>query len=278
MCDAVPTSRDVGYKYIAVSDGWGLSLKGTKIVAWGETLRTGAETRSLPVGEQQTNNCSSLSGTDLFWDLGRRVTLCSHYAIKFVTFGDRRRKNAMKPQFFRTQDDFRDWLEENHDSRTELLVGFWKTGSGKASMTWSESVDQALCFGWIDGVRKRVDDDSYTIRFTPRRPTSIWSKINIEKVAVLLEKGLMHPAGIEAFDKRKDDRSRIYAYENTPKVLDAELVREFKRDKAAWKFFEALPPSFHKLMIYWVMSAKQEKTRRTRFEKLVAASREGKRL
>lgn len=183
-----------------------------------------------------------------------------------------------KPQFFKTQDDFRDWLEENHASEDELLVGFWKVGRGRASMTWSESVDQALCFGWIDGVRKRVDDDSYTIRFTPRRATSIWSKINIDKVAVLIDKGLMHPAGLAAYEKKIDDRARVYAYENTAKELDAELVKEFKKDKAAWKFFEALPPSFYKLMIHWVMSAKQEKTKRSRFEKLVAASREGRRL
>lgn len=183
-----------------------------------------------------------------------------------------------KPQFFKTQEDFRDWLEENHASEKELLVGFWKVGSGKASMTWSESVDQALCFGRIDGVRKRIDDDSYTIRFTPRRPTSIWSKINIDKVAVLMKKGLMHKAGLAAYEKKIDDRARVYAYENAPKELATEFVKEFKKDKAAWKFFEALPPSFHKLMIYWVMSAKQEKTKRVRFEKLVAASREGKRL
>ncbi|MGB2752473.1 MAG: YdeI/OmpD-associated family protein [Pyrinomonadaceae bacterium] len=183
-----------------------------------------------------------------------------------------------QPQFFKTQDDFRDWLEENHAHEKELLVGFWKVGSGKRSMSWSESVDQALCFGWIDGVRKRVDDDSYTIRFTPRRATSIWSKINIDKVAVLMEKGLMYPAGLAAYEKKNESRAMVYAYENAPKELDAELVKEFKKDKAAWKFFEALPPSFHKLMIHWVMSAKQEKTRRARFEKLVVASREGKRL
>lgn len=139
----------------------------------------------------------------------------------------------MKPKFFATQDKFRDWLEKNHDKEKELLVGFWKVGSGKQSMTWSESVDQALCFGWIDGIRKRRDEDSYTIRFTPRRKGSVWSKVNIDKVAELKKNKLMRPAGLAAFEKKDEARSVIYAYENRPKEFDPAYEKIFKKEKAA---------------------------------------------
>jgi uncharacterized protein YdeI (YjbR/CyaY-like superfamily) len=145
-------------------------------------------------------------------------------------------------------------------------------------MTWSESVDQALCFGWIDGIRKSIDDGSYSNRFTPRRPGSNWSAINIRKVAELVEKGLMRPAGIAAFEERRDHKSAIYSYENRPKEFSPEFEKAFKKNKAAWKFFTSQAPWYHRICIYHVMSAKQEATRQSRFEKLIEASEEGKRL
>lgn len=184
----------------------------------------------------------------------------------------------MEPTFFADQEEFREWLEENSETAGELLVGFYKVGSGRPSMTWPESVDQALCFGWIDGVRKRYDDDSYTIRFSPRRPTSIWSRINIDKAEKLIDAGLMKPAGLAAFKRRSDDRSRIYEYENTPKQFSPEIEKTFRANKKAWEFLTSQAPSYQRLIIHYIMSAKQEKTRLSRLEKAMTASAEGKRL
>jgi uncharacterized protein YdeI (YjbR/CyaY-like superfamily) len=184
----------------------------------------------------------------------------------------------MEPVFFASQIEFRKWLEKNHDKASELLVGFWKVGAGKPSMTWSESVDQALCFGWIDGVRKSLGTEAYTIRFSPRRPKSIWSKINIEKIERLKKDGLIRPAGLAAFEKKEDHRSAIYAYENRPKEFAAEHEKQFRKNKKAWKFFIEQPPGYRRLMIFYVSSAKQEATRSTRLEKLISASEKGTRL
>jgi uncharacterized protein YdeI (YjbR/CyaY-like superfamily) len=184
----------------------------------------------------------------------------------------------MQPMFFVSQDDFRKWLEANHDKVDELLVGFWKVGSGKPSMTWTQSVDQALCFGWIDGGRRRIDDESYSIRFTPRRARSVWSAINIAKAEELIKKGLMQSSGLAAYSKRADDRSVIYSYENQPRDLDAEFERRFRSDQEAWSFFQSLPPGHRRQMTFWVVSAKQEGTRLKRLEKLIEASRDGRRL
>ncbi len=173
---------------------------------------------------------------------------------------------------------FRAWLEANHQSETELLVGYSKVSTGKPSMTWSESVDQALCFGWIDGVRRRIDDESYSIRFTPRKPKSIWSAVNIAKVAELLSRDLMHPAGIAAFERRTADKSAIYAYENKPEAFDADLEAAFRSNPSAWDFFELQPNGYRRTLIFWVMSAKQEKTRLERLMKLIDASRKAERL
>ncbi|MBD0331135.1 MAG: bacteriocin-protection protein, partial [Chitinophagaceae bacterium] len=148
----------------------------------------------------------------------------------------------MKPKFFPTPSDFRKWLEKNHDKKKELLVGFHKVSTGKPSITWPQSVDQALCFGWIDGIRKSIDKDSYCIRFTPRNPKSNWSAVNIKKVAELTQKGLMHPAGIAAFEKREESRSAIYGYENEPIKLATKYEKQFKANKKAWRFYEAQPP------------------------------------
>lgn len=184
----------------------------------------------------------------------------------------------MTPKFFPTQNDFRRWLEENHERETEIFVGYYNLKSGKGGMTWSESVDQALCFGWIDGVRRKLDDESYCNRFTPRRASSNWSAVNIAKVAELEKKGLMKPAGIAAFEKRKDEKSAVYAYENDLRKFSETFEKRFKANETAWGFFKKQANWYRKQMINWVMTAKQEKTRESRLEKLIAASGKGERL
>jgi uncharacterized protein YdeI (YjbR/CyaY-like superfamily) len=183
------------------------------------------------------------------------------------------------PTFFASTRAFRDWLEAHADTATELLVGYHKVDTGVPSMTWSESVDEALCFGWIDGVRKRVDPATYTIRFTPRKPTSIWSAINIAKVERLQAEGRMTAAGLQAFARRTAARSVVYAYEQeAASELSPDELRAFKREKAAWKYFEAAPPGYRRQMLHRVCSAKKPETRRARFEKLVSACTAGVRL
>ncbi|MBA4853644.1 YdeI family protein [Emticicia sp. BO119] len=184
----------------------------------------------------------------------------------------------MKARFFPHQSDFRKWLEENYAIEKELVVGFYKVNSGKPSLTWSESVDQALCFGWIDGIRKSIDNESYCIRFTPRKPTSIWSTVNINKMEEMIPKGLVQEAGLLAYEKRKDDKSRIYTYEQVEIELSSIIEEKFKDDQTAWEFFQKQPPYYRKLMTGWIVRAKQEKTRFSRLEKLINASRDGKRL
>jgi uncharacterized protein YdeI (YjbR/CyaY-like superfamily) len=176
------------------------------------------------------------------------------------------------PTFFATHSDFRKWLEKNHKDSTELFVGFYKVKSGKPSMSWSQSVDQALCFGWIDGVRKSIDKDSYFIRFTPRKPGSTWSAINIKKVEELTQQGLMQPAGIKSFKLRKEEKSKIYAYEKEVVKLSVEFEKKFKANKKAWDHFQKLPPSYHRSAIHWVMTAKQEATSIKRLDELITDS------
>lgn len=175
----------------------------------------------------------------------------------------------MKPIFFETQSDFRKWLEKNHKKETEVIVGFHKVNSGKLNMSWSQSVDEALCFGWIDGVRKSIDKDSYQIRFTRRKEDSIWSAVNIKKVEELIQQGLMQPAGLEAFKKRKEKKSKIYTHENEEVKLSPDFEKQFKANKIAWKYFESLAPSYRKLSSSWVMRAKQEATRLKRLKELI---------
>ena len=183
-----------------------------------------------------------------------------------------------KPIFFSKPIEFRKWLEKNHTKETELLVGFWKIHTAKPSMTWSESVDEALCFGWIDGVRKGLDDDSYTIRFTPRKPTSNWSGINIRKVKELKKKGLMHSSGLAAFEKRDEEKSRIYAYEMAMMKLDPAYEKKFKVNKKAWNWFQSQGAYYKKVMIKWVMTAKQEPTREGRLKKLIDTAAQEKKM
>jgi uncharacterized protein YdeI (YjbR/CyaY-like superfamily) len=184
----------------------------------------------------------------------------------------------MSATFFETQEEFREWLEKNHQKETELLVGFWKVGTKKPSMSWSQSVDQVLCFGWIDGVRKSIDEESYSIRFTPRKPTSIWSAINIKKIEELTKAGLMTLEGKKAFELRKEEKSAIYSHEKEPSVLDPEFEKQFKANKKAWEFFNNQAPSYKKVMFHWIMTAKQEKTRLSRLEKTIGESESGKRV
>lgn len=183
------------------------------------------------------------------------------------------------PRFFATAAAFRAWLDAHHDREAELLVGFHKKGSGKPSMTWPESVDEALCYGWIDGVRRSLGDESYTIRFTPRRPGSIWSNVNAAKVAALLEGGRMMPAGLAAWERRDPEKSGIYLFErNNPVAFDAEAERRFKRSRRAWTFFQAQPPGYRRLATHYVTSAKRPETRERRLTILIECSARGERL
>jgi uncharacterized protein YdeI (YjbR/CyaY-like superfamily) len=184
----------------------------------------------------------------------------------------------IKPTFFATQEDFRKWLLINHETATELIVGFYKVDSGKPSMSWSQSVDQAICFGWIDGVRKSIDKESYLIRFTPRKSTSIWSAVNIKKVEELTKQGLMQPNGILAFEKRKEHKSKIYAYEKEAVKLSADFEKKFKANRKAWAFFQSLPPSYHRSAIDWIMSAKQDATSIKRLDELINDSEAGRKI
>lgn len=180
--------------------------------------------------------------------------------------------------YFDSPAAFRAWLESNHASERELLVGFWKRATGRPSPTWSESVDQALCFGWIDGVRRSVDDERYTIRFTPRRPTSIWSRLNLEKYAALDAAGLIAPAGRAAFEARDPERTDRYSFERENVAFSDELRALLDADPAARRFFDAQPKSYREPATWYVMSAKREETRRRRMAELVRDSAAGLRI
>ena len=181
--------------------------------------------------------------------------------------------------FFETADRFAAWLEKHGGAKTELIVGYHKRGSQRPSMTWAESVDEALCFGWIDGVRKRIDEHAYQIRFTPRKPTSIWSRINIERVRVLSSEGRMREAGLRAFAHRREHKSNIYSYEQkATATLDPATEARFRKAKTAWNFFEAQPPGYRQLVIWRIVSAKRVETRERRLQDLIQASKEKRRL
>jgi uncharacterized protein YdeI (YjbR/CyaY-like superfamily) len=182
----------------------------------------------------------------------------------------------MTIKFFKSSSDFRKWLEANHASAPELWVGFYKKTSGKSSITWPESVDQALCFGWIDGIRKSIDDISYKIRFTPRKSTSVWSTVNVKRALALTNQGLMHPKGLEALEKRKENRSGIYSYEQRTDAMPEPYAQKLRANKAAWDFFQTQVPSYRKVVSWWVVSAKKEETRQKRLDKLIEDSAQGR--
>ncbi len=176
----------------------------------------------------------------------------------------------MKPTFFPTPPEFRAWLEKRHDEARELWVGFHKKSSGQASITWPEAVDEALCFGWIDGQRRGIDAVDYAIRFTPRKPGSIWSAVNMKRVQELRGEGRMHAAGHEAFEERAKDRSRIYSYEQRKAAqLDEVQLGKFRANQKAWGFFHAQPPSYQKAAVWWVITAKGEATKLRRLAQLI---------
>jgi len=184
----------------------------------------------------------------------------------------------LNPKFFRTSADFRRWLEENHATATELWVGFYKKGSGKPSITWPESVDQALCFGWIDGLRKRVDEISYQIRFSPRRRCRSCSAKNIKRSEEIAREKQMRPIGLKAFAARIENKSGIYSYEQRSTKLRQPHAKLLKKNKAAWNFFQTQSPSYRKMIGWWIISAKKEATRMARLAKLISESAKGKRL
>ena len=184
----------------------------------------------------------------------------------------------MEPIYFQNQNEFREWLEKNHYKESEIIVGYFKVGTGKLSMTWSQSVDQALCYGWIDGIRRSIDKERYCNRFTPRKKTSNWSNINIKKVEELEKKGLMKKPGLEAYTHRRDTTSGIYSFENEIYQLDDKLENIFKANATAWDFFIRKAPSYRKICSHWIRSAKQETTKFNRLTKLIKASEKQSKL
>jgi uncharacterized protein YdeI (YjbR/CyaY-like superfamily) len=184
----------------------------------------------------------------------------------------------MDPVFFETPAEFRAWLAENHATAACLLVGFYKKGSGRPSITWPESVDEALCYGWIDGVRKGIDSESYTIRFTPRKKGSVWSSVNVARVRALSELGLMQPTGLAAFHARKEGRSGIYSHEQGDVEMPEPYLGLLRENEAAWEFYEKQPASYRKAVNWWVASAKKEETRRKRLDSLADYSARGEKV
>jgi uncharacterized protein YdeI (YjbR/CyaY-like superfamily) len=184
----------------------------------------------------------------------------------------------MDPIFFDSPAAFRDWLAANHASAKEVLVGYHKVHTARPSMTWAQSVDEALCYGWIDGVRRSLGADAYTIRFTPRTATSAWSAVNLKRVPELIAEGRMTPAGLAAYERRRAEQAGIYSYENRPHALPPELERPFRAKKKAWAFFEAQPAGYRRTAIWWIVSAKRPETRDRRLTQLIALSAAGERL
>jgi uncharacterized protein YdeI (YjbR/CyaY-like superfamily) len=181
----------------------------------------------------------------------------------------------VKPIYFSSPQEFYDWLEENHDTESEVYVGFFKSHTGKRAMSWSEAVDQALCWGWVDTRTNSIDEDRYMQRFTPRKPGSNWSKINVEKVAKLKEAGLIRPAGLAAFDKRSDERTGVYSFERENATLPAEYEEQLRANPAAAEYFDARPPWYRRTATHWVTSAKREETRLRRLRQLIEDSAAG---
>lgn len=184
----------------------------------------------------------------------------------------------MQPIFFTNTQTLRQWFIDNHQTETELIVGYYKKGVEKETITWSDSVDEAICFGWIDGVRKSIDEISYQIRFTPRKATSIWSKVNIEKVERLKKQNLMFPSGIVAFEKRKEDKSMIYSFEQDVVELPSNFEELFRANPKAWDFFTKQAPSYQKTAIWKIISSKQDTTKIRKLQELIEDSANGRKI
>ena len=182
------------------------------------------------------------------------------------------------PTFFPTPADFRAWLEKNHDTASELWVGYYKKATGRASVTWEETVDHALCFGWIDGIRRAFDDEAYVIRFTPRTPGSVWSRRNIERVEALRAEGLMRKPGLEAYAHKDAHGDSGYAISDRTEDLPDEMIAEFRKHPEAWASYCAQPPGYRKQTTAWVTSAKREETRQRRLATLIEDSAKGLRI
>jgi uncharacterized protein YdeI (YjbR/CyaY-like superfamily) len=185
----------------------------------------------------------------------------------------------MKPTFFVDREAFRAWLDEHHATASELWMGLYKKGSGRPSITWPEAVDEALCFGWIDGVRQRIDDESYMNRFTPRKPASNWSAVNVRRVEELTKRRRMRAAGLKAFRERREDKTATYSYEQRHQAkLDLAQERRFRSKKRAWEWFQTQPKGYRTTAVYWVMSAKKPETRERRLTTLIEDSESGRRV
>ena len=210
---------------------------------------------------------------------GREVRLDDLQEVDGVPFGDiadRAGSTADNPKFFRSSSELRAWLAKHHASETELWVGLYRKNSGRKSITWPELVDQLLCFGWIDGVRRSVDEISYANRVTPRRRGSNWSAINLRRVEKLTEAGAMEPAGLRAYEAREVTSS--YSFERDQVAFDAELEKRFRRNRRAWRYFVSQPPFYRKTATWWVVSAKREETRLRRLDILISDSEAGQRI
>ena len=183
-----------------------------------------------------------------------------------------------RPQFFEDPEAFSMWLSANHSTAKEVWVGFHKTSTGKPSLTWPESVDEALCYGWIDGIRRAVDPSSYAIRFTPRRPGSSWSAVNIRRAQALIRQGRMQPSGLQAFEDRHASEFERFSYANRPADLPPKYLKLLKANKVAWAYYRSQPPWYRKAATWWVISAKREETKLSRLSALIADSAAGKRI
>ncbi len=186
--------------------------------------------------------------------------------------------SRVKPRYFRSAAEFRKWLEKNHDKVDELWLGIYKKGASKKGITYKEAVDVALCFGWIDGLSKSIDDEHYMQRFTPRRAKSVWSAVNIKRAKELIDQGLMHPAGEKAFKERDPSKTGLYSFENQEQKLPPAFEKRFRAKKKAWEFFEAQPPGYRRAAIWWVISAKKDETKERRLGTLIEDSAAGRRI
>lgn len=184
----------------------------------------------------------------------------------------------MGVKFFKTREEFRAWLAKNHDTKTELVLGFYKKGAAKKGIAYTDAVDEAICYGWIDGVRRSIDESSYNTRFTPRRPKSIWSAVNIAKVEELVAEGRMAEPGMRVFEARDPAKTNLYAFEQQTVAFDAERAKRFEANERAWRYFEAQPPGYRRLATWYVMSAKREETRDRRLATLIEISEQKLRL